>query len=447
MDIDKTSLLDLNIFHPEEEFSIFHRLNFTRTLEGKEWLRHMFSEPFRDLQKIEQTQQVIRLIGQKLDQWPEDITNGTLMVTEKYYSAQMDNIPLDHSFLSALSFKLFHGPDFAIIRFSLTHFADLLRGLKLITGLLEQEELPRDLRMVTDRIQSLTSPEQLQELADHPKGKPFSNSQIIYFGHYLRNRFKTAHEELIDCYGRLDAWYGMAVAMKKFNLQFPEFVESEQPFIRAGGLYHILLPNPVAYNIVLDEQHNFLFLTGANMAGKSTFIKSVGAAVYLAHLGMGVPAQSLRLSLFEGILSNINVTDNIIKGESYFFNEVQRIKNTILKINDGRKWLVLIDELFKGTNVQDAMKCSLTVIEGLIRINHSLFILSTHLYEIGKDLEVYPNIIFRYFETEVKEDQLEFSYQLKEGISNDRLGYLILKKEKVVELLQKIQARPVHLDS
>lgn len=113
----------------------------------------------------------------------------------------------------------------------------------------------------------------------------------------------------------------------------------------------------------------------------------------------------------------------------------------------GRKWLVLIDELFKGTNVQDAMKCSLTVIEGLIRINHSLFILSTHLYEIGKDLEVYPNIIFRYFETEVKEDQLEFSYQLKEGISNDRLGYLILKKEKVVELLQKIQARPVHQDS
>ena len=173
------------------------------------------------------------------------------------------------------------------------------------------------------------------------------------------------------------------------------------------------------------------------MAGKSTFIKSVGAAVYLAHLGMGVPATSMRLSLFDGILSNINVTDNIVKGESYFFNEVQRIKNTILKINDGRKWLVLIDELFKGTNVQDAMKCSLTVIKGLIRIKDSV-ILSTHLYEIGKELEDQPNIIFRYFETSVNDEQLNFSYHLKEGVSNDRLGYLILKREKVLDLLDKL---------
>ena len=174
------------------------------------------------------------------------------------------------------------------------------------------------------------------------------------------------------------------------------------------------------------------------MAGKSTFIRSVGVAVYLAHLGMGVPAKQFRLSLFEGILSNINVSDNMTRGESYFFNEVQRIKNTILKINNGNKWLVLIDELFKGTNVQDAMKCSLAVINGLIRISDSLFILSTHLYEIGEELKQHPNIIFRYFETSVEEDQLYFSYQLKNGISNDRLGYLILKREKVLELLNNL---------
>jgi DNA mismatch repair ATPase MutS len=117
---------------------------------------------------------------------------------------------------------------------------------------------------------------------------------------------------------------------------------------------------------------------------------------------------------------------------------VQRIKTTINKINDGKKWLVLIDELFKGTNVQDAMKCSLTVIKGLIKIKNSLFILSTHLYEIGEELKQHPNISFKYFETEVSEEQLQFSYQLKEGISNDRIGYVILKREKVVELLEKL---------
>jgi len=174
------------------------------------------------------------------------------------------------------------------------------------------------------------------------------------------------------------------------------------------------------------------------MAGKSTLIKSVGSAVFLAHIGMGVPAQEMRLTLFDGLLTNINVVDNIAKGESFFFNEVQRIKNTIQKINDGRKWLVLIDELFKGTNVQDAMKCSTVVIKGLIKIKNSLFILSTHLYEIGDELKIFPNISFKYFETNVKGDQLEFSYQLKEGISNDRFGYLILKKEKVVDMLEKL---------
>ncbi len=137
-------------------------------------------------------------------------------------------------------------------------------------------------------------------------------------------------------------------------------------------------------------------------------------------------------------MSNINVIDNIAKGESYFFNEVQRIKSTIQKVSDGKKWLILIDELFKGTNVQDAMKCSTEVIEGLLKIKNSLFILSTHLYEIGEELKKHPNISFNYFETSVEDEQLSFSYQIKEGISNDRLGYLILKKEGVVKMLQDL---------
>jgi len=243
---------------------------------------------------------------------------------------------------------------------------------------------------------------------------------------------------MIDIFSRLDAWYSMAVAVKTYNLSFPEFAEQQTPLVDAKGLYHILLPKPVPYDLQMNPEHNFLFLTGANMAGKSTLIKAVGSAVFLAHIGMGVPAQKMKLTLFDGLLSNINVVDNIAKGESFFFNEVQRIKNTIEKINNGKKWLVLIDELFKGTNVQDAMKCSLTVIKGLMKIKNSLFILSTHLYEIGEELKEYPSLSFRYFETNVNNEQLEFSYQLKEGISEDRIGYMILKREKVVEMLEKL---------
>jgi DNA mismatch repair protein MutS len=230
----------------------------------------------------------------------------------------------------------------------------------------------------------------------------------------------------------------MASACKKYNLCFPQFVAADEPIINATQLFHPLLHTPVAYDVVLRQQDNFLFLTGANMGGKSTFIKAVGVAVFLAHTGMGVPAQTMQLTLFNGLLSNINVVDNIMQGESYFFNEVQRIRKTIEKITDGKKWLILIDELFKGTNVQDAMKCSSTVIEGMLKIKNSLFILSTHLYEIGEGLKKYPNIQFKYFETAVLNDQLYFSYQLKDGISNDRLGYLILKREGVVDMLEKL---------
>jgi DNA mismatch repair ATPase MutS len=289
-----------------------------------------------------------------------------------------------------------------------------------------------------ERSRRLLDQDILHQLAKTGSGTKLTPVQVIYFGHFIRQRFKTAMVSLIDIHNRLDAWFSMATAVQRYQLSFPVFLEQQDPYLEAERLYHLLLPKPVSYDIRLDQNTNFVFLTGANMAGKSTFIRSVGAVVFLAHLGMGVPAKSMRLTLFDGILSNINVVDNISKGESFFFNEVQRIRNTLEKIGSQKRWLVLIDELFKGTNVQDAMKCSSTVIKGLIRIRRSLFILSTHLYEIGEELKEYPNILFNYFETTVKDDQLEFSYQLKPGISNDRIGYLILKREKVVDMLERL---------
>ena len=307
-----------------------------------------------------------------------------------------------------------------------------------MVDLFSQQELPAFFKIYIERAEQLLKETPLAKISSSRPGGSFSPMQNLYFGYHIRNRYKNDTVELLEIFGRLDAWYSMALAMKNFDLRFPEFIELDKPTVNAKGLYHLLLKHPVSYDLELNPDHNFLFLTGANMAGKSTLIKSVGSAVFLAHLGMGVPAQQMTLTLFDGLLTNINVVDNIAKGESYFFNEVQRVKNTVEKINNGKKWLVLIDELFKGTNVQDAMKCSLTVIKGLIKIKNSLFILSTHLYEIGEELKQYPNISFRYFETTANDDQLEFSYQLKEGISNDRLGYLILKREKVVDMLEKL---------
>ncbi len=438
MQIDKTTITDLSIFLHDEEQSVFHHLNFTRTIGGKEWLRLFLSKPLERINQIEETQQTLQQIISVYDKWPFIITNGTIMVIEKFYETQINDIPAHAGLINSLLYKIFNGPDFSIIRYSITHFTDFVKGLHNMVELLSQQKIPAVLRIIIDRINMLLNRQMMQSLLRLESGKKLSAAEILRYGYFIRRHFRQDAHELIDLYSRLDAYHSLATACMKYQYCFPELIISDEPTFTAQQLYHPLLQTPVSYNIELSHQQNFLFLTGANMAGKSTFIKAVGVAVYLAHIGMGVPAKYMQLSLFDGLLSNIQVEDNIIKGESYFFNEVQRVRKTIEKISDGKHWLILVDELFKGTNVQDAMKCSTVVIEGLLKMKNALFILSTHLYEIGEALKRYPNIQFRFFETQVQGDQLLFSYHLKEGISNDRLGYLILKREGVVSILEKL---------
>ena len=438
MIVDKTTLDDLSIFNADEDQSVFNLLNHAVTIEGKFQLQQLLANPFSDLKEITETQQILKLIIVNIDHWPTHISNGTLMVIEKIFESQIDPLPKHPGFLDVYSYKIFHAVDYALIMYSVTHVHDFLIGLQQLINLLSNGDIPPKLSAQLNRMKALLNKDFLQNVILKKSKTSLSKLEKIQLGNFILTHYKAATLELIELYGKLDAYYALAKATIHLKLNFPEVKESDTPFISATELHHFLLKKPVPYNIEMSKATNFIFLTGANMAGKSTFIKAVGVSVYLAHIGMAVPAKHMQLSLFNGLLSNIQVMDNIVKGESYFFNEVQRIKTTISKISDGKKWLVLIDELFKGTNNEDAMRCSSTVIKGLLKIKNTLIILSTHLYETGHELEDYTNISFRYFETGVNNDQLSFSYQLKEGISNDRLGYLILKKEGVVDMLDRL---------
>ena len=438
MEIDKTSLHDLAIFNAEEDFSVFNTIDFTRTTNGKEQLKKNLRTPLPAAEAIEGVQQTIRLIKNNIPLWPLQISNGTVMVVERFYETSIDPLPANVSVVGAMSYKLLHGPDYSLVKYSITHCFDFIKGMQVIVHNFLSELSPAPLKKLLLTAQKITSSNHFKDIDSYSKAADMPVPQQLQLAQFLRYQYKQNMLDLVSIYAQLDAWYGMAMAVKNLNLVFPEFTKNGQPEIEVKSLYHILLPKAVPYDVSLNRQTNFLFLTGANMAGKSTFIKAVGTAVFLAHAGMGVPAKQMQLSVFDGLLSNINVLDNIARGESYFFNEVQRIKATVSKINDGRKWLILIDELFKGTNVQDAMKCSTAVIEGLLKINNSLFILSTHLYEIGDALKIHPNLSFNYFETTVTDGQLSFSYQLRNGISNDRLGYLILQREGVVKMLEDL---------
>ncbi len=433
MQIDQQTLNDLGIFNRMEEQSVFHLLNYTTTSYGREQLQHLLARPMNNIQQINDRQQVIRHFTQLIPTWPQKITNGTLLLIDKFYHSRIAPIPYPANAMNVAIYRVLNTNSFGAVKYSVRQFIDFLKGIQELHVLLTEVDSLPVIRHALLALKRVLDKTQFQSFLKEKT----TAAEELNLG-YMMQTYKTDIQSALQAFGILDAWMSLAIAYQKHQFELPTFIESDAPFLRAEGLFHPLLRNPVPYNISFSQEKNFLFLTGANMAGKSTFIKAVGLSVYLAHLGIGVPAKKLELCYFDGLFSNIQVTDNILQGESYFFNEVKRIKDTVERISDNKKWLVLIDELFKGTNVRDAMRCSIAVIEGFRKVNHSLFLLSTHLYEIEEDLKGYPNIAFRYFETHDDNGELYFSYQLREGVSNDRIGYLILQREGVINQLERL---------
>jgi DNA mismatch repair ATPase MutS len=119
------------------------------------------------------------------------------------------------------------------------------------------------------------------------------------------------------------------------------------------------------------------------MAGKSTFLKTIGILVYVAHLGFPVPAKELRISVFSGLYTTINLSDNLNFGYSHFYSEVRRVKEIVTKFNPDKKIVIIFDELFRGTNVKDAFEASASIISKLAKIKSNLFFISSHILEIA----------------------------------------------------------------
>src|SRR6201991_2670246 len=165
MEIDKITYEDLSLFSHEEEYSIFHKLDFTCTTGGKDLLLEYFNQPFSKLESIYATQQVLSLFLEKMDRWPSSISNGTIMVMERFYETAIDDIPQSHNLPAALTYKVFHAPDYSIVRYSVTHFADFVRGMSQLIGLLYTPDCPRLLSDLLEKARGLLSQEALQSLA------------------------------------------------------------------------------------------------------------------------------------------------------------------------------------------------------------------------------------------------------------------------------------------
>jgi DNA mismatch repair ATPase MutS len=435
--LDDTTLMDLSIFEANDGNSIFIRFNATRTQGGERYLQQYFATPFNDFKTIQAVQSLIATFAIHVESWPTEIGNGTVFMMEKFLKYRFSHFNANIHFLDRLIYMVTERDDYSMMKFSTKVLGDFFRGIKKIYSLIRDLLLPVQYRYIQDKMGAILEVEAIKKLAGTAANHTFTSKEIFYYCFQLR-LLRTEIHDLMDIYFRLEAWFSMAKAVKDYGLTFPKFVDSEEPYLNVKGLYHLMVEKPKSSDVLLDNKKGLMFLTGSNMAGKSTLIKAVGLSIYLSHLGMGVPAASMTLSTFDGLLTNINIADDVTKGQSYFFKEVLRVKDTIGKIKSGKKWMILVDELFKGTNIIDAMQCSIDVIDGFSKVKNALFVISTHLYEIADNLQHAENVIFKHMETIVDGDQFCFTYQLIDGVSNERIGHRIMKQEGVVKMLREL---------
>jgi len=443
MQNDKTTLKDLSFIAPGNA-GIFHLLDHTVTQAGRDALRRHIQHPPACYDELVALQETIRFFSVHSEAWTTVISNGTLVLLEKFFeAADASGTPAIGFNLSIAAFfqKLFNRNQYSFTQFSLSHLSDFLKGCRELTAIRNHKDVPAQLRSVLEGMQEELDKQRLtEEIAAVTKDTPYKD--LARLSYLARREMKNPVYRLMQQYAKLDAWHSMALATAAQGWVFPALSPAFPVRMKASGLYHPLLQHPVAYDVDFNEQQNFLLLTGANMSGKTTFMRTLGVSALMAHLGMGVPAKSFGISFLEGIITNMHVEDNLILGESYFFAEVQRIKHPAQRLQQPLPHLVLMDELFKGTNVHDAYECTRAVVEGLLVQNRHIMVLSTHLYEVAQQFKDRPDIIFSYFVTDLTvEGNYSFTYELKSGISNDRIGYRILQKEGVLDLLQ---GKPPH---
>jgi len=435
---DEQTIYDLNIFPKYgDNISIFDFYNLTITKGGRNKLEQMLGNPICDLVEINNRISAIKYI--KENKISCKLNNDYLDFIEFYLS---QNTPiLQDNFYDSISAKILYeikpSNEYYIIQRGLEYLKHHLIVLSEFLQDIDDDGMSVFFRKLSDEIKNIKdNPEFMLFLKSQKQG--FTFRQINHYDSLIRKSEKETIKKVLKLTYELDVYLSIAYVSIDKGLEFPNFLKESKPFLKLNRFFHPLIEKPIKNNFETISNKNFCFVSGANMSGKSTFLKTVGLCVYLAHIGFPVPAKEMELSMFNGFYSSINISDNINKGYSHYYSEVKRVKEVALKIKEKRKVLVIFDELFRGTNVKDAFDATLMVSKGFSEIKESLFFISTHIVEVGEELKKNKNIDFKCFLSSLNGEELMYNHKLNDGISNERLGLTILKNEKVIDIIRQI---------
>ena len=241
------------------------------------------------------------------------------------------------------------------------------------------------------------------------------------YGHYVMG--------WLDTVGKMDALCSLGT----FAYNHPKYIyptATDTPFcFEATEMGHPLMAETqcIKNDALIPSRPYFLIITGANMAGKSTYLRTIGVNYLLACMGAPVCCQSLMFYPAQ-LITSLRTSDSLSDNESYFFAELKRLKRIIDLLNEGKELFIILDEILKGTNSADKQKGSFDLIRQFMSL-HTNGIIATHDLLLGELINQFPHEIRNYcFEADIKNNELSFSYKLREGVAQNMNACFLMKK-------------------
>ncbi|ANI89236.1 hypothetical protein A9P82_07995 [Arachidicoccus ginsenosidimutans] len=442
---DKQTTDELNLLGRYQSGSVYALFNRTHTPGGEQLLEKLLKTPLTDEEQINRRATVFRYFQQSGYRFPLEREQVELFSNRLDGGGSKTTVGSMFSTLKrkALS-SLVHDEAYGLQAKGLTAAATVLQLLYgFLTEDMNMQDNPYEEKI--REVQTILTDKDITKLRllsgkkgekEGEKKEDLSVKDTAYFDRLLTHTKRKDMEVVLQFIYELDVFMAVGSVAEDRNFTYAEAKPKEGNELKVKGLRHPALKNAVGNDITFNREHNLLFLTGANMAGKSTLMKSIGINLYLAHCGFPVAADEMCFTVKDGLFSSINVPDNISLGYSHFYAEVLRVKQAAELVSQKKSLLVMFDELFKGTNVKDAYEGTLEVTKAFSKYRDCLFIISTHIIEVGEALQNNMNIQFGYMPTEMEGSTPRYPYTLTEGITEDRQGMLIIQNEGILDMLK-----------
>lgn len=294
----------------------------------------------------------------------------------------------------------------------------------------------------SDLIKTISSTKETLDAANFPIVGFVLNTFFLWLLHYsikFENEVqKTVHQikPWLDELAKLETFVSFAIFNDKYKMfTYPEIVEEPYELKITNGFHPLLDEKTVIKNdFETNRPNNIAIITGANMAGKSTFLRTVGTNLVLAMNGAKVSAEKMSFYPMD-LFTSIRTVDNLSSGDSYFKNEINKLKILIERLENDQPQIIILDEILKGTNSEDKLIGSQKFLEKLIKSPTKLIgFIATHDLELTKMEGENPDHIINYcFELKNVDNNYYSDYKLRKGTTKMMNAIFLMKQFKIID--------------